>query len=257
MNNLRIEGLAKSFTDGRQVHHVLDELDLTIPLGQIVGLVGRSGCGKSTLARILVGLETADQGRILLPDDTDLLSLKRKELRQLRPKLQLVFQDPYSAFDANHRVGMSFRRFLRTNANTGPEQTAVLASAMESVGLQTEHLTRYPAQLSGGQLQRIALARAMLADPTVLVADEIVSALDMVATNQILSLIQNFRAKQRAIILISHDLGVILRYCDYVAVMDTGRIVEFETVETMAKTQQQPITRKLFEAVPQMPSGKA
>lgn len=254
MNAVRVRGLTVSFPQrGGEPLRVLDGLDLDLPCGTIVGLVGRSGCGKSTLARALVGLQRCRESTITLPTGEELVSLGRHALAATRPRLQLVFQDPYAAFDPHLPVQTSLVRYLRRSGLTHEEARARLTEQLADVHLDLEHLQRLPRDLSGGQLQRIALLRAMLPDPTLLVADEIVSALDIEMADGVLGLLRALRSPDRSLLVVSHDIGAVLRCADVVAVMDGGRIVETASSDRLAHHQEHPVTRDLFAALPTWP----
>lgn len=254
---LRLRGVTKSFpTPGRRTRHeVLRGIDLDLPAGTIVGLVGTSGCGKSTLARICVGLAPPDGGQVLLADGTDLAHASPPLWRSLRPGLQMVYQDPFAAFDPRLRLAQGLVSVVRRCDRVSTAAAlARVHTVWAQVGLAREQLDRRPDQLSGGQLQRAALVRALLVRPRLLVADEIVSALDVSSTAAIVDLLRSTaHASDRATLFVSHDLGVVATCCDRVAVMDGGVVVEEGSTASVMGSPQHRRTRELLAAVPRLP----
>jgi oligopeptide/dipeptide ABC transporter ATP-binding protein len=229
------------------------DLSLSIPRGAAVGLVGESGSGKSTVGRLLLGLLRPTGGRVLF-DGTDLATQSAAALRRLRPRMQLVFQDPYGSLDPRRTVGAQIADPLRIHALVPPEEySARVAALLSQVGLAPEHADRLPHAFSGGQRQRIGIARALASNPDLLVADEPVSALDVSVQAQILALLTDLRARLGLTMLfISHDLPVVRHLCDVVVVMYLGRIMESGTVAQVFATPRHPYTRALLSAAPSM-----
>ena len=229
----------------------LKPISLEIVPGELTLVTGPSGCGKSTLARLLVGLETPSAGRIELRGE-DLAALKRRDPRRLARTIQYVFQDPLSALNPRKRVRAVIDAPLRLLAglDTG-RRRARSAELMESVGLDPDHLERYPHELSGGQAQRVGIARALAAGPRILVLDEPVSALDLSVQAQVLNLLADLQQRLGlSYILISHDLAVVERLSDRVAVMYFGRIVEMGRREAIYRAPRHPYTRLLLDSIP-------
>lgn len=234
---------------------VLRGVDLDVRPGAVTGLVGPSGGGKSTLARVCVGLTPVTEGSVLLPGGTDLATASRRRVRALRPRLQLVFQDPWSAFTPGAPVGAGLVRQVRRHRGLGRSAaTERVVAGLADVGLGPEHLGRRPDELSGGQLQRVAIARALLADPWLLVADEVVSALDLATQDAVVTLLRDLcRERGIALLFVSHDLALVGSVCDEVAVLGEGLVVEHGPVAEVVGERCHPLTRALFAAVPTWP----
>ena len=255
---LETSGLSKRFPIRRGVLRrvvgeirAVDGVDLAIGRGTTLGLVGESGSGKSTLARLVLRLIDASDGEIRF-DGTDLLPLPERSLRPLRKRMQMVFQDPYSSFDPTSVLADSVGEPLRTHAGLGPERARErLEDLFDLVGLAPEHLDRYPGQLSGGQLQRAAIARALAVGADFLVLDEPVSALDVSTQAQVVNLLQDLKARLGVTYLfIAHDLSVVRHVSDTIAVMYLGRIVERGPADLVYDSPRHPYTEALLSAVP-------
>ena len=228
----------------------VDGVDLRIYRGETLGLVGESGCGKSTLGRILVGLEGADGGAVVV-DGRDLRHLRGRALRRHRRRAQMVYQDPRSSLNRRMTVRQMLDEPLRTIGIPAVDRPARIAELLELVGLQPEHAERHPHAFSGGQAQRVAIARALAADPIFLVADESVASLDVSVQGQILNLLQDLKAELGLTLLfISHDLGAVRQSCDRVAVMYLGQIVEVGPTENVFTSPRHPYTASLRSAIP-------
>jgi peptide/nickel transport system ATP-binding protein len=253
---LGIEAVAKSFAGGsfwrRRVVQAVRPASFSVASGEFVGLVGESGSGKSTLARLVMGLEAASAGRILLGGE-DVTAPGSAARRQRLALAQMVFQDPQSALNPRRRVADIITQPLQAPFRlTSPaERAARAASLLQEVGLAPEMAARFPAQLSGGQRQRVNIARALCAVPSLLVADEIVSGLDVSVQAQLLELLLRLRAERGiAMLFISHDLSVVRHLCDRVLVMYRGEIVEQGQTEQVFDAPLHPYTRRLLAAVP-------
>jgi oligopeptide transport system ATP-binding protein len=235
-------------TPGRGEVQALDRVSVRIGRGQVLGVVGESGCGKSTLARLLTRLERPDSGSVeILGRRIDLA--RRRELRELRRGIQLVFQDPYASLDPRQRIGAALAEVLTVHRL--PSGNGRVGELLETVGLPPSTAGRYPHQLSGGQRQRIGIARALAVQPQILVLDEPVSALDVSVRAEIINLLVRLRDELGlTFVFISHDLGVVRHLADRIAVMYLGKIVEYGPWDVVSDTPTHPYTRALQTAVP-------
>ncbi|MEP1207331.1 MAG: dipeptide ABC transporter ATP-binding protein [Rhizobiaceae bacterium] len=231
----------------------VDNVDLTIYPGQTMGLVGESGCGKSTLARMLLALDRPTSGSIRF-DDVELTKASEKQLVAARRNMQVVFQDPYSSFNPRHKVERLVAEPLHLEKGIkGAEKRDRVVAALEEVGLPATALSKYPHQFSGGQRQRLAIARALITRPQLIVADEPVSALDVSIRAQVLDLLTELREKLGlAYIFISHDLSVVRALCDEVLVMEAGRIVEHGTASDIFDNPRSMAAKLLVAATPNL-----
>ena len=231
---------------------ILKGIDLSVAPGETIGLVGESGSGKSTLARALLRLYRPSAGRIVF-EGQDITDLPESALRPLRARMQIVFQDSQSALNPRLTIGTALAEpFLSYGrAKDSREALRLAAGLLEHVGLATGMAARYPHQLSGGQRQRVGIARAIALNPALVVADEIVSGLDVSVQAQILQLLQALRSETgMALVLISHDLSVVRALCEKVVVMQHGVIVESGLSAEVFAAPQHPYTRKLLRAIP-------
>lgn len=254
-----MEGLVKEFVVGRrgilgregQIIRAVDGVSFDVARGETFGLVGESGCGKSTIGRCILRLVEPTGGRIVF-DGADVLALERAELRALRRRLQIVFQDPYSSLDPRMPVSRIVEEGLRVHRiGDAAERARRVLEMLSIVGLTPEQARRKPHAFSGGQRQRIALARALVLDPELLVLDEPISALDVSIQAQVLNLLRNLKEDfGLTYVFIVHDLAVAEYFCDRVAVLYLGAIQELADRETIFREPLHPYTVSLLSAVP-------
>jgi oligopeptide transport system ATP-binding protein len=241
------------FIRRRQVGTVkaVDGVSLSVGRGEVLGLVGESGCGKSTLARTIMNLVPATGGTVIL-NGRNLSQASARDLRAGRREMQMVFQDPYASLNPRLTVFKALAEPLLVHKVCPPSEVAARVSElMRTVGLAPRFLRKYPHEFSGGQRQRIAIARALALEPSVIIADEPVSALDVSIQAQILNLLSQLcRRMNLSLLFIAHDLSVVRHISDRVAVMYLGRIVELGGAEDVIDRPQHPYTRALVSAIP-------
>ena len=230
--------------------NAVDGVTINIQQGSILGLVGESGCGKSTLARMMVGLTPPSGGEIRWAG-TALTDLRGDAWREYRAGVQMVFQDTHSSLNPRKRIRTILGEAVAASGVGRTARSAQIAGLLQQVGIDAQFLGRYPHELSGGQRQRIGIARALALRPSLLVADEPVSSLDVSLQGQIINLLRELNASLGlTIVLISHDLAVVARVCDRVAVMYGGRIVEAGSPDKVLSEPAHPYTQALLDAVP-------
>ena len=243
----RKRGLFSSPTVVRAVDHV----SFSIEEGETFGLVGESGSGKTTTGRCILRLIEPTSGEVRFRDE-DVLSFSRARMRQARRDMQIVFQDPFSSLNPRMRVGSIVEEPLIIHRiGDRPQRKARVAELFDLVGLDPSQLARYPHQFSGGQRQRIGLARALALNPSFIIADEPVSALDVSVQAQVINLLMDLQARLKLTYLfIAHDLRLVRHICSRVAVMYLGKIVEMGDTESIFAAPAHPYTRALLSAIP-------
>ena len=230
----------------------VDDVSFSLVEGETLGIVGESGCGKSTLIRVLLRLLAPTEGKVIFAG-TELTSLGQEELKQYRRNMQIVFQDPYAALNPRQKVGAMLSEPLIIHNLVASKEEALqqAANLLKTVGLPADAITKYPHEFSGGQRQRLCIARALAMKPKLLVCDESVSALDVSIQAQIINLLMKLqREMQLTIIFVSHDLRVIKHIATHVAVMYLGKFVEYGSSAEVFANPQHPYTKALLSAIP-------
>ena len=254
---LEVQKVKKEFVTSKsltgkplKIVHAVDSVDLTIYEGETIGVVGESGCGKSTLGRCILQIRPT-AGNVLYRGE-DITKLNKEQMRQMRRKMQLIFQDPYASLNPRMTVLELIMAPLEAfGIGTMEERVQRVKEIMELVGMPENMMNRYPHEFSGGQRQRIVIARALVLNPEFVVCDEPVSALDVSVRAQVLNLIQELKKKKHlTYMFISHDLSVVKYISDRIAVMYLGRIVEIAEKNELYNNPQHPYTKALLSAIP-------
>jgi oligopeptide/dipeptide ABC transporter ATP-binding protein len=261
---IRIQKLKKYFPIRRGIFkrvvgyvRAVDDINLSIPRSKVLGLVGESGCGKTTVGRTILRLWEPTEGEIYF-EGQDITRLGPEEVKKLRKKMQIVFQDPSASLNPRMRVGTIINRGMVLNASYSPkERRERTLHLMDKIGLLADHYDRYPHELSGGQQQRVGIARALSVEPEFIVLDEPTSALDVSVQAQILNLLKEIqKGMDLTMLFISHNLSVINHICDRIAVMYAGKIVEAADRDVLFQAPAHPYTQALLSSIPDIGKKK-
>ena len=247
---LNVKNLKKYFKTNAGMLHAVDDVSFSIEQGHTMGVVGESGCGKSTLGRTLLQLYEPTSGEIDFKGK-NIANLSKKEFRQVRPKLQMIFQDPYSSLNGRMTVQQLIAEPLIVNkvCKNKKEIQERVSEIMDTVGLSERLAMAYPHELDGGRRQRIGVARALVLNPEFVVCDEPVSALDVTIQAQVLELLKQLKEEMGlSILFISHDLRVVYQMCNHVMIMQKGQFVEMGVPEEIYFAPKDPYTKKLLES---------
>jgi peptide/nickel transport system ATP-binding protein/oligopeptide transport system ATP-binding protein len=257
---LEVRGLTKHFPlrNSKAVVHAVDDVTLRIRAGETLGLVGESGSGKSTVARCIVGLVEPDAGEIRV-EGTDVAGCSKTALRPIRRRMQMVFQDPYASLNPRMRASeIVAEPLINYGVGSRAERRDKVAALFASVGLRSDDLSKYPHQFSGGQRQRLGIARALALDPALVICDEPVSALDVSIQAQIINLLMDLQEERGlAYLVVAHDLAVVEHVSHRVAVLYLGKIVEEAATEQLFATPRHPYTEALLASVPSIDTPRA
>lgn len=260
-NLLEIRDLVVEFHTDDAIVHAVNGVNLQIKQGETLGLVGETGAGKTTIARTILGILPKPQGKVasgeIIYDGVDILQLPEKEMRKLRGnQIAMIFQDPMTALNPIERVGDQIAEAISLHNKVTDAQALVRAQDMlEMVGIPRARYVEYPHQFSGGMKQRVVIAMALACNPLLLLADEPTTALDVTIQAQVLEMMRELKEKLKtAVILITHDLGVVASICETVAVVYAGEIVEYGTAERLFNNPCHPYTKGLFDSLPDLDS---
>jgi oligopeptide transport system ATP-binding protein len=254
---LKLERIGVDFKTGRSQKRAVDEVSLHLNSGEIVGIVGESGSGKSTLARVMMGLQQPSRGRVLWQVNEqvwkDYQHFSQADWQSFRQQVQLIFQDPLDALNPRMSMGEIVTEPLKNLGVRSAEQQQRLATVLDAVGLSRQSVDRYPHEFSGGQCQRIGIARAMIMQPNILICDEPVSALDVSIQAQVINLLKSLQQETRiSLVFISHDLSIVRHLCHRTLVLQQGKLVESGDTETLFTAPQQVYTQRLLGAIPKI-----
>lgn len=247
---LKCNKINKKYKKKEHYHIAAEDISFELYEGDCLAIVGESGCGKSTLARMIMNLESVDSGEIIL-NGNNITNLKRKKLRHVYKDIQMVFQDAIGSFNPKITIGESIMEYICSLCSiTKKEREETLNNLLNLVGLPIEFKNRYPYELSGGQCQRAAIARAISSHPKILICDEATSALDVSVQAQVVELLRNMSKELNiSYIFITHDLALVSSFCNRVIVMKDGKIVEQGRVEEVLKNPKKEYTKLLLDSV--------
>lgn len=246
---LKADHLKKVFTSGKKSMTAVDDVSFELERGECLGIVGESGSGKSTIAKMITHLESITEGQVFLKGK-DITYARGKDLRKTYQDIQMVFQMPMESFDPRCTLGDGIGESLRNMGISRAETRKRVENLLERCGLSKEYADRYPHQVSGGQCQRAAIARALAVDPEILICDEATSALDVTVQKQILELLIELKEKENlSFLLICHDLALVQAFCDKVLVLYHGKTVEYGTPDEIIDHPKMDYTKRLIESV--------
>ncbi|KAB2661952.1 ABC transporter ATP-binding protein [Brucella tritici] len=247
MTLMDLSGVSFAYTGGKTVLH---DVDLKLEIGSNLGIVGESGSGKTTILKLLLGLQRASSGNVSFRGER--LDIRNRSfMRDFRRSVQAVFQDPYSSLDPRQRVFDIIAEPLRS-LKIETDIAQAVAQALASVDLPADAIRRYPHEFSGGQRQRIAIARAIVSKPDLIIADEVVSALDLTTRARIIDLMRSL-SERTTFVVVSHDIALVALLCERLIVLEKGRIVEQGNTRDILADPQHVYTRKLLTSLPRMP----
>ena len=246
---LKAEHLKKDFTSGKKSFTAVEDVSFTLERGECLGIVGESGSGKSTIARMITRLIETTEGSVSLLGK-DITNIKGKELRAVYREMQMVFQMPMESFDPRRTLGDGIGESLRNIGMSRRDTKKKTEELLEMCGLTPEFAARYPHEVSGGQCQRAAIARALAVNPSILICDEATSALDVTVQKQVLELLINLKEKKNlSFLLICHDLALVQAFCDKVLVLRRGKVVEQGTPDDIINHPKEEYTKILVDSV--------
>lgn len=247
---LEVKNLTIKFEEGsRRELTAVNDVSFSLHPNETLGIVGESGSGKSTIARAVTRLVKVSKGQILL-DGRDITHEKGRALRDIYRQIQMVFQSPAASFDPRQTLGDGIGESLKNRGADREQRNRMVEQLLNSCGLSADYFRRYPHEVSGGQCQRAAIARALAANPRILICDEITSALDVTVQAQVMELLNSLKELHRmSCLFISHDLGLVQQFCDRVLVLKDGNVVEEGTPDQVILSPRQEYTKQLVDAV--------
>ena len=246
---LQAQYLKKVFVTGKKSFTAVDDVSFSLEKGECLGIVGESGSGKSTIAKLLTHLLSITEGKVFL-NGKDITDVKGRELRETYKAMQMVFQMSAESFDPRRTLGDGVGESLRNMGMSKAQARKRTEALLQRCGLTPEFADRYPHQVSGGQCQRAAIARALAVEPAILICDEATSALDVTVQKQILELLTELKEKEKlSFLLICHDLALVQAFCEKVLVLSQGKVVEYGTPDEIINHPQMEYTKKLIDSV--------
>lgn len=246
---LQAQHLKKVFVTGKKSFTAVDDVSFSLEKGECLGIVGESGSGKSTIAKLLTHLLSITEGKVFL-NGKDITDVKGRELRETYKAMQMVFQMPAESFDPRRTLGDGVGESLRNMGMSKAQARKRTEALLQRCGLTPEFADRYPHQVSGGQCQRAAIARALAVEPAILICDEATSALDVTVQKQILELLTELKEKEKlSFLLICHDLALVQAFCEKVLVLSQGKVVEYGTPDEIINHPQMEYTKRLIDSV--------